>query len=481
MAPVVEIGHRPAMTVSTETGEGRDRTASGTIAPLGWGGHVRATLVLGVPLVGSHLGLMLINTTDTVMLGWYSVEALAAAVLATPIFFTVMIFGSGFSQAVMPIAAHAEGKGDIRGVRRAVRMGLWVSIAFSALVMPFLWYTEPLLLALGQQPVIAALAGDYMRIAQWAMFPALAAQGLRAFLSAVERPRVIFWSTVAGALLNVLLNWMLIFGNWGAPELGVRGAAFASLGTTTLTFAVLAAHVVIDRKAAEYEIFARFWRPDWPDLFEVLRLGLPISITILAEVGIFVLSSVMMGWLGVVPLAAHGIAMQLASIAFMVPMGLSQAATVRVGRAFGRGDALGVTRAAAAAMGVCLAFATTSALVFWSIPATLISLFLDNTEPQAPAVVAYAVPLLMIAALFQLFDNAQAVGVGLLRGLKDTRVPMVLAILSYWGAGFSLAYLLGFVADLGGAGVWFGLAGGLAVAAATMNVRFFFLRPKPQR
>ncbi|GAB4355822.1 MAG: MATE family efflux transporter [Oricola sp.] len=461
-----------------DRGEGVSAAGGGAPAATGWGGHLRATLALGVPLVGAQLGLMLINTTDTVMLGWYSVETLAAAVLATPLFFTVMIFGSGFSQAVMPIAAQAEGKGDVRGVRRAVRMGLWVAIAYSAVVMVPLWYTEDILLAAGQEPEIAALSGDYMRIAQWAMFPTLLAQGLRAFLSAIERPRIIFWSTAAGAVLNGLLNWALIFGNWGAPELGVRGAAIASLGTTTLTLAILAAYVTGNRRAAEYEIFARFWRPDWPDLREVLRIGLPIAITILAEVGIFVFSSVMMGWLGVVPLAAHGIAIQLASIAFMVPMGMSQAATVRVGRAFGSGDAVALNRAAGSVMAVCAAFAVTSGLLFWTIPESLIALFLDNSTPEAPDVVAYAVPLLTIAALFQLFDGAQVVGAGLLRGLKDTRVPMWLAIASYWVVGFTLAYGLGFVAGLGGIGVWCGLAAGLAVAAITMNGRFLLLRPR---
>jgi len=470
------------MTSSAEIDRGGEKSspgANGALAGSSWRGHLRATFALGVPLVGSQLGLMLINTTDTIMLGWYSVEALAAAVLATPLFFTVMIFGSGFSNAVMPIAAQAEGKGDTRGVRRAVRMGLWVAIGYSALVMAPLWYTETILLALGQESEVAALAGDYMRIAQWAMFPTLVAQGLRAFLSAVERPRIIFWSTLAGAVLNAVLNWALIFGNWGAPELGVQGAAIASLGTTTLTLIVLIIYVIAEKKSAEYEILARFWRPDWPDLREVLRVGLPISITILAEVGMFVFSSIMMGWLGVVPLAAHGIAMQLGSIAFMVPLGMSQAATVRVGRAYGSGDALALNRAAGSAMMICLAFGTMSALLFWTLPAPLIGLFLDNSKPEAPDVIVYAVPLLIIAAIFQLFDNAQAIGAGLLRGLKDTRVPMWLAIVSYWVVGFPLAYGLGFIAGWGGVGVWCGLAAGLAFAAAAMNGRFLLLRPRP--
>lgn len=458
----------------------QERGVQGSAA-MGWFGHVRATLVLGLPLVGSQLGLMLINTTDTVMLGWYSVDTLAASVLATPIFFTVMIFGAGFSQAVMPMAAQAEGEGDRRGVRRSVRMGLWVAIGYSALVMLPLWYTEPILLLLGQKPRIAELAGEYMRIAQWAMFPTLLAQALRAFLSALERPTAVFWSTMIGAGLNAALNWVFIFGNLGAPELGIAGAAIASLGTTILTFLVLAIHVTRNSHAAQYEIFARFWRPDWQAVGDVLRIGLPISVTILAEVGMFVFSSIFMGWVSVVALAAHGIAMQLTSIAFMVPLGMAQAATVRVGRAYGRRDPVGLNRAAAAVMGICLLTGSVGALVFWLAPAPLVSLFLDRRSPEAAEVVAYAVPLLLIAAMFQLFDNAQAIGAGLLRGLKDTRVPMWLAIVSYWAIGMPAAYVLGFAAGWGGTGVWTGLALGLGFAALALNARFLRLRPQGRK
>lgn len=445
---------------------------------MGWSDHARATLALGFPLVGSQLGLMLINTTDTVMLGWYGVEQLAAAVLAAPIFFTVMIFGAGFSQAVVPLAAQAAGQDDARGVRRSVRMGLWVAIAYSVLVMAPLWHTESILVALGQEPRIAALAGEYMRIAQWAMFPMLLAHGLRAFLSAIERPSVIFWSTIAGAALNAFLNWVFIFGKLGAPEMGIAGAALSSLGTTALTFAILAAYVLRNRITAPYEIFARFWRPDWPDLFAVLRLGVPISVTILAEVGMFVFSSMFMGWLGIIPLAAHGIAMQLTSIAFMVPLGFAQAATVRVGRAYGRGDPVGVNRAAASVMVLSLIVALVSIFLFVFFPRELVALFLDRGDQATPRVIAYAVPLLAIAAMFNLVDGAQAIGAGLLRGLKDTRVPMVLAIFSYWGVGLPAAYLLGFVAGYEGIGVWTGLALGLAFAAVTLNTRFMALRPR---
>jgi MATE family multidrug resistance protein len=328
-------------------------SASNSYAETGWGGHVRATLALGIPLVGSQLGLILMGTTDTIMLGWYGVEELAASVLASQFYFVVMMFGAGFSQAVMPMAAQAEGSGDARGVRRSVRMGLWVSILYSLLAIPVFKNTEPILLALGQDARVSALAADYVDFAMWALFPTLLAFTLRAFFSAIERARIIFFSTLAAVFANIAINWVLIFGNLGAPEMGIRGAAIATLLVNVLMFGAMAIHAVRQADAARFELFARFWRPDWQALGDVLRLGLPISVTILAEVGLFIASS-LMGWLGVVPLAAHGIAMQLASIAFMVPLGMSQAATVRVGRAFGRGDVLGLNRAAGAAMAICL-------------------------------------------------------------------------------------------------------------------------------
>jgi MATE family, multidrug efflux pump len=464
-------------SVELNPGANRETELPAPPATMSWTGHIRATFALGVPLVGSQIGLMLMNTTDTIMLGWYGVEELAASVLATQFYFVIMIFGSGFSQAVIPIVAQAEGAGDTRGVRRAVRMGLWVALLYSVAVMPIFWQAEAILIALGQAPHIAALAGEYMQFAMWALVPTLLSHALRSFLSAIERARIIFFSTVGAALLNVAVNWMLIFGNWGAPELGIRGAALATLVVNILMFSVMAVYAVRQRDAARYDVFIRFWRPDWPAFFDVLRLGLPVSIAILAEVGMFISSSLFMGWVGVVPLAAHGIAMQLASIAFMVPLGMSQVATVRVGRAYGRRDAIGLNRAAATVMGMCLAFAFLAALLFWIAPEPLISLFLDRSKPEAGDVVLFAIPLLGIAAAFQMFDAAQVAGAGLLRGLKDTRVPMILAIGCYWGIGLPLAYVLGFIAGFGAAGIWIGLATGLALAAATMNGRFLVLRP----
>lgn len=443
-----------------------------------WRSHFRATFKLGIPLVGSQLGLMLMNTTDTVMLGWYGVRELAASVLATQVFFIVMIFGAGIGQAVMPMAAQAVGEGDERTVRRVVRMGLWIAIVYCVVTLPLFFVGEPLLLALGQEPEIANLSGQYLFIAAWAMFPTLLSHSLRTFLSAIERAQIIFWSTLTAAFANVVINYMLIFGNWGAPELGIRGAAYATLLVNILMFVAMALYVSFGRDTRAYEIFARFWRADWAAFFAVLKIGFPIGITILAEVGMFIFASIMMGWLGVIPLAAHGIAIQLASIAFMLPLGLSQVATVRVSNAYGRCDPGNLLRAANTVMVVTVLFALLSATLFFLLPETLIGLFLDETKDNVAEVAQYAVPLLFVAAVFQLVDSAQAVAVAQLRGLKDTRVPMAVALFAYWAVGFATAYVLGIHYDLGGTGIWTGLATGLAVAAVLFIWRFAAIRPR---
>lgn len=446
-----------------------------------WREHIRASLALGVPLVGGQLGLMLMNTTDTVMLGWYGVEELAGGVLATQAYFLIMIFGAGIAQALLPMVGQAEGSGDVRAVRRMVRMGLWLAILYALITSPLFFFGEEILLALGQNPEVSVLAGQYLVISVWALFPTLLANALRAFLTAVEHAQIILWSTLGAALANIVINYMLIFGNWGAPELGIRGAAYATLLVNIVMFGAMAIYIAVHRRTRSYEVFARFWRPDWPAFFDLLRLGLPMGVGIVAEVGMFIFASIMIGWLGVVALAAHGIVMQIAAIAFMVPLGMSQAATVRVSNAMGRRDPANLVRAAHSVMIVAVCFAIFSATLFFLLPEALVGLFLDETQDEVAAVAAYAVPLLFVAAVFQLVDSAQIIAVGQLRGLKDTKIPMLFALFAYWGVGMSVAYLLGIQLELGGVGVWSGLASGLAVACILAVWRFGLIRPRTIR
>lgn len=461
-------------TAKTNAGSALSAVAEGPLpeTPAAWRVHLGATLKLGLPLVGTQLLQMSINVTDTVMIGQLGAEELAAAVLATQAFFLVWMFGAGFAQAVMPVAAGAVGRGDVRGVRRSVRMGLWVVMAYGVLVMAPLWHLEAILLAMGQAPRVAAMAGEFMRILQWSMFPALFIAGIRSYLSVLDRAHVVLWVTLAGAFLNAFLNYGLIFGRLGMPELGMAGAAVASVGTNLVMAAIAVAYTARQPDLARYEIYVRFWRPDWQAFGEILRLGWPISTTIVAEVGLFAAASIMMGWLGTVELAAHGIALQLASIAFMVPLGFAQAGTVRVGLAYGRGNVADLGRAAHTALGLTVLVCSVGALLFFTMPETLIGLYLDDSDPNAAKVLAFGVPLLAVAAAFQLVDGLQVTASCLLRGLRDTRVPMVIAIVSYWGIGMPVAYGLGFVAGLGGPGIWWGLAIGLLAAAIMMTWRF---------
>ena len=253
----------------------------------------------------------------------------------------------------------------------------------------------------------------------------------------------------------------------------MRGAAIASVGSALMIFLVLVFWIATRSYFARYELFVRFWRPDWAAFVEILKLGLPIGITIVAEVSLFFASSVMMGWLGTIALAAHGISLQLISLAFMIPLGLSSAATVRVGQAYGRANGPGLKLAAKSSLVVAAVIAFASALVLWLLARPLVGLFLDNSDPDAAVVLATAIPLLLVAAGFQFFDSMQVTGVGLLRGLKDTRRTLIIAVISYWGIGLPTAYLLGIRAGFDGPGIWSGLAIGLAVAAVALNFRFF--------
>ncbi|MFA9230232.1 MAG: MATE family efflux transporter [Microgenomates group bacterium] len=440
--------------------------------------HAIATLTLGLPLIGSHLAQMLLHVTDTILLGWYGVDELASVVIGSSSFFVIFIFGSGFAQAVMPMVAAALGRGDETQVRRDTRMGMWLSIAFGVLCYPLFWWSETLLLALGQQPEVASLGQDFMRIAGLGMIPALLIMTLKGYLAALERTQVVFWTTALAVLVNLVLAWALIFGNWGAPELGVKGAAIASLVVQVLTFVILAIYAGWLPELRIYRLWQRFWRPDWQAMRQVFRLGWPIGITSFAESGMFQASALMMGWIGTVELAAHGIAMEVTSLAFMIHVGISNAATVRTGRAEGAGDGVGLRIGALAAILLSLGFGFIMILIFLVFPAQIVGLFVDEAKPETVQIIAFGSTLLICAALFQLADAMQVMALGLLRGIRDTRVPMIAAAISYWLIGIPASYVLAFPMGLGGVGLWLGLTLGLLCAAVLMMWRFWHKAPR---
>lgn len=438
---------------------------------MSYAAHMKAALVLGLPLAGSHLAQIAIHLTDTVMLGWYDVQALAAVVLGVNLFFILFTFGAGFGWAVMPMVASAAEAGDETRARRITRMGIWTSVGVAALVMPAMWFSGPLLVAIGQEPALAAMAQDYLRIAGWGLFPALVVMVLKSHLAALEHTRVVLWATVLAAVVNAGVDYALIFGRWGLPEMGLRGAALASLVTQLATVAVLVLYT--QRVLARQQLFRRLWRPDREALSEVFMMGWQIGLTSVAEVGLFVAATVIMGWIGTVTLATHGIAIEIVAVFFMLHMGLSNAATVRAGRALGRGDEAGLRRGAAAVLGLSLVVSLVSMVVFLTVPEQLIGLFVAPDEPLRGEILATGRVLLAVAALFQLVDAGQVMALGLLRGVHDTRVPMLYAGIAYWGVGITMSYLLGITFGYGGVGVWFGLTIGLSLAAALLMTRFW--------
>ncbi len=437
-----------------------------------WWGESNATLLLGLPLIGAQLAQMAINATDALMIGWLGATELAASVLALQLFFLMWLGGLGFLQAVMPLASRAEGKGDTRNVRRASRMGLWVALIYTTLAMFVLWHGESILLALGQDPEVSAIAAEYLRVMQWSMYPSLFVAALRSFLTSIERSQIVLWATVVGAVINALLDYVLIFGYWGFPQLGILGAGIASVLTAFASCVILIAYVFSEEKSRKYEVFVRFWRADWPAFFEILRLGWPISLMLVAEVGLFAAAALMMGWIGTLELAAHGIAVQLSGIAFMIPLGLSSAAVVRVGIATGRSDPDGITRAAWVALIWAIIMGVLGAILFVAFPDTLIAFYLDSANPDAADVIRLGVPLVFIAAVYMVVDGIQVVAGGVLRGLSDTRIPMVIAVIGYWIIGVPLSYVMAFNFDWGPEGIWVGLASGLFITGILLLIRF---------
>lgn len=437
-----------------------------------WSSHFRATFALGIPLIGSQLAQLAIHTTDVVIVGQLGAQALAAMVLAGQFFFTIFVFGSGFSIAVVPMVAQAYGRGDVVSVRRSIRMGMWVSILYTLLTAPLFYNAEAILLALGQKPEVAALAANYVQIIQLGLLPALLFAVLRALVSATGRAGIILYVTLVMLVMNAILAYALVLGHFGLPALGMTGAAIVAVIVHALSFLFMVLYIQTRPETRAYELFVRFWRPDWHAFREVLMLGVPISVTILAEVSLFTAASLLMGRIGTIELAAHGIALQLASIAFMIPLGLAQAATVRVGLAHGRGNYPELIRASVAVMVLASVISLAGGILFMAIPHLLGSAFINKNTADAAAVLSYAGPLIAIAGIFQLVDGVQAVASGLLRGLKDARVPMILALISYWPIGFLLAWVLAFPLGLGGIGIWIGFLVGLTSSSVLLCARF---------
>ncbi|MEO0557513.1 MAG: MATE family efflux transporter [Bacteroidota bacterium] len=436
-------------------------------------GEVRATLVLAIPLVLVQLSQMAMSFIDVVMVGRLGTEALAAAVLGSTVFFTLALVCVGVILSVTPTVSQAVGAGDEATVGRATRQGLWLATFLGIPFVILLGYAEPLLLWTGQDPEVAALAARYLRAIRWGFVPNLWFTALRGLCEGVARPRPILAVTLLGVGVNVLGNTAFMFGRWGFPALGLEGTGWSSALVMLVMFKTLGLHVRFSARLRGYRIFAGLRRPDPEMLKALFLLGWPIGIGFGLEAGLFTAATLVMGQFGETALAAHQVALNAASVTFMVPLGIGMAGGVQVGQAAGGGDLTGAARAGWTAVGLGASFMACSALLFWLRPEWVVWLY-AGPQPD-PAVAELAVTLLGVAAVFQLVDGIQASAAGALRGLKDTRVPMWIGAVSYWGLGLSLGAGLGLVGGGGPPGLWWGLTLGLAAAAVLLSARFWRL------
>jgi MATE family multidrug resistance protein len=442
-----------------------------------WLGELRALLIIGAPMGLTQLVQFSINTVDVLMIGRLGPEPLAASSLGLVIFYVLFLVGLGLAMAISPLVSQALGadRENYGDVRISVRMGLWAMFLISPLVLPVILNAERIALALGQPEVLARLAGPYV-IALGPSLPfMLGVIVLRNFLAAIGRANAPLVIIVITTLENALLNYLLIYGNWGAPRLELVGAGIASVIAHMTGFVLLALYVRNEGRAAAFEIFKDFLVPHWPRLKEILRLGWPIGVALGFELLLFNAAVFLMGRIGVDEVAAYQVALNVAALAFMMPLGISMAGGVRVGLAQGAGDREGVRRAALLTILVCLVLMAAFWIPVMAARGGVAGFYLDADRIENAGVLALVASFLPIAAAFGLFDATQVAAMQALRGLKDVRAPMWIAGIAYWLVGFPVAAGLGLYTDLAAAGVWWGLLAGLGSAAVLLGARLFWI------
>jgi MATE family multidrug resistance protein len=433
-----------------------------------------ATLRLAGPLAAANLLQMAVYALDVIFVARLGTLALAASSLAVAIFGLLNFGFLGLTGAVAPLIAAELGRKRhaVREIRRSLRMALWLALGCGVLGMGLCLFGEPFMLLTGQQPDASRIAGRFLAILSLSLIPMLINNVLRNFVAAMGRPVFATTVTALAILVNALGNWAFIFGHLGLPALGLMGSALSTLMTAIVTSVAYVIAIAHDRALGRYRLFGRWWRPEWRRLWEIMRLGVPIALTVVAEGGLFSSAAFLMGRIGEAQLAAHTVALQVAAFFFQVPFGIGQAATIRVGYHYGAGDGAAIGRAGWAALAVGFAFVGVSASAMLFIPHLIIAAYVDVSAPANARLIGFAVQYLAVAAAFQLCDGAQAVAAGALRGLQDTRVPMIIAITGYWLPGFGTALVLGFATRLEGVGIWLGLAVGLTVVAALLLRRW---------
>ncbi len=429
--------------------------------------EIKKTIILSLPIVVGQLGQMLMSVVDNIMVGKLGAQALAAASIANAIFTLIMVVGFGLSMAVTPLTAIAYGAGNNKECGVVLRQSLIVNLLTGVLLCGVTIGVSESIQYMNQPTEIVGPASLYMKVLGLSMIPLMLFQSYRQFAEGVSYLKPVMFITLLANLVNILANWIFIYGNLGAPELGLTGAGIATISSRTFMAITLMIIVAKSPILKRFDPTLNYRKIDFSMMRRLLSIGIPAGFQYFFEVSAFAASSVMIGWMGTTQLAAHQIALNLASISFMVAMGISAAGTIRVSNAVGRKDVRGTRIAGFSATFLCAGFMAAAGLVFILFRSYFPTLYISDES-----VIKMSASLLVIVAFFQISDGTQAVGIGILRGITDMKVPTLITLTAYWIIGLPCGYILGFTFGLGIFGIWYGLLISLTASALLMMIRF---------
>ena len=429
--------------------------------------HYKRNFFLAYPVMLSQLGQVLVGVADSLMVGQLGAEPLAAASLANVIFYVIMVFGLGVSYAITPLVAAADGEQDQSKITTIFSNGLVINTILGMILALGIVLCTPVLYYLNQPPEVVTLAIPYLRIITISLVPYMVFQSFRQFAEGLGNTRQAMYITLSGNAINILLNYLLIYGKWGFPPMGLDGAGWATLVSRMIMAASMGLFIYQASRFRPFRGAFTFFHINKAAIIRILNVGIPAGLQFVFEVSAFGFAAIMMGWLGTQTLAAHQIAINLASISYMMATGIASAATIRVGNQLGRKDMPNLRNAGKTSFVMVTIFMGFAALLFLALRNFFPTLYIKDAE-----VIEIASQLLVVAAFFQISDGVQVVGMGALRGIEDVRVPTVIAIIAYWVVGLPVGYLLGFRYGLGATGIWYGLLIGLSFAAVLLVYRF---------
>lgn len=435
--------------------------------------HLNITFQLAYPVMLSQLGQVSVGVADSMMVGRLGAIPLAAASLGNSIFFVIMMFGIGISMGITPLVSIAEGKGKIKRISRLFTHGLWINLATSILLTLIVLGLSQGLHFLNQPEEVVVLAVPYLLIITASLIPMMVFQTFKQMAEGLSQTKQAMYITIFCNLVNVFLNWVLIWGYLGAPEMGLNGAGLATLISRVLMMVMMGGYILYSQRYKVFKFGFSIRNASLPMFSRILKIGVPTGFQFIFEVSAFSAAAIMMGWIGVNALAGHQIALNLASISYMMATGLATAGMIRVSNQIGKGNIKAMREAGMVVFGMVIAFMFLAAILFISARHYLPTLYIDD-----PEVIALSASLLIIAGLFQLSDGVQVVGLGVLRGMEDVKIPTFVTLMAYWVLGLPLGYLLAFEFGFEEKGIWYGLLIGLSITAVMLFYRFRALSRK---